>query len=1520
MASVNISKGQKHVAGSIGNSILREIEKIDFLNKSNIKITFFTDASEESAKFLAKTEHINLICVKVFESEYLYANFFDGSNLRIFKFSTYEQFTIFKSYIFLNQNQSNSYFIFSDNDDKKYFDGFNFNCIDHIYNEKILKYSQIITTHINDTKVIPFIWPAIAFFISFSFLQDSLFQNCTFLNKNEFLANDSFENSSIDDFWFLDNLHDCLIDENSEKESKLYFYSKNGQLFEIITIKNQNLFETEKKLYQLLQKGHQNQMLKYYGSLNQTNSLIFEFASKNSLRNFLNSNFDPSFNKKVSLFFDLAAGLDFLHSNIILFNNFDLDNFWIDKNDHLLFKHFTKSLKFEQGIGFTSFYSSIKKSIHIKSHSQLWNTLQNDIRDFGDLFSQILNLNEENEEENFENEEIINELYKKCHSKDISDQLTPFSIIKYLNIVCSNENYQNYSFCIPRKEVEFILNDNFCQDDKVSHFLRGYFYNYGYGVGIDEKKACEFYHLSAKKGFPPARFFYAGKLEIQNFTKKAYKNFLRSANQNYKKAQFKVGFFHHHGICVDMNLKEAKKWYKLAANRNSNPASKHQKNEATVNDKVNHCSLNNNEKYMNECLDEGCFNYENELIEDTSGNPEYNLGLIYLVECQKIKSFQWFWKSAQKHHSDAQYKVGHMLEKGEGITKNPKEAQKWYEKASSHQNSKALFALGIHNLNGNKQKSIEMFKRASYLGNIKAQFTLGMLYYNGEPDCIKQDKKQAFNLFLKAAKQNHHESQYMIGIMLFEGDGCDRNKDESFNWLLKSFNMCNLNATQFILSTAYKDLNDEQKGIVLNILKEKANQNNPEMIFYLAKKYYDDKEFRNSYKWFMKSVICGSTEAMIYLSTMLENGEGVSKDFEKSVFWLTQASNLYNSNALYRLGICYLKGRKNVIKNPQKGIRLLTKAANLNHIDAQFQLGWFYNSGRFVKGKDFQKSAKFYKLAAENGNIEAMYNLAYLYHRGNLNSSDFELISAQSVEEEEEEEFFEDDENEACSKLTQDTNQYRNEAIFWYKKAADSGHLTAQFTLATLYDTIDKELAFKYYKMAADQGDINASVCVALKYSIGEGVEADRQNAFQFYLKAADKGNRTAQFNVAIMLDRGQGVPMNKSLAFEYFLKAAEQGHQAAQYSIGWAFDNGEGVTADKKIAFQWYQRIAEKGYRGAQHKLGEMYEKGLGVKMNINEALNWYSKAAEQGYRDSQFRIGKIYEIGEKGINKDLKKAIYWYKLAARNGQRDSMYSLGMILLSQNRKDAIEYIQKAADEGFGEAQLHLGMLYYHGVYIKQDKPKAYKWFLIAADQKNGKATYNAACMALKGDGIPPNKEKALMLFKKAAEIGENKAKYELGLLYYNGEIVIKDKIKAFSYFKDSDELLSSLYNEAVMIENGEGTEKNVKLAKSLYKIAATKHLRDAQFNLGLLYMKGEGIKHNHEKAFHYFYQAAIQGLVNAQYNVGLMYLKGDGVQMNRKNAVEWFKKASLKGHQASKKNLTFLLENTEKTEILEED
>ena len=112
------------------------------------------------------------------------------------------------------------------------------------------------------------------------------------------------------------------------------------------------------------------------------------------------------------------------------------------------------------------------------------------------------------------------------------------------------------------------------------------------------------------------------------------------------------------------------------------------------------------------------------------------------------------WLSLAKNgNSDAQYNIGVMYLRGDGLQRSNKLALYWLMKASKKRHAVSQFTLGRMYYEGigvqkNYKNSFKWYKKAAINGHKKAQNNLGLMYFHGVG--VKKDRSKAFEFFLKA--------------------------------------------------------------------------------------------------------------------------------------------------------------------------------------------------------------------------------------------------------------------------------------------------------------------------------------------------------------------------------------------------------------------------------------------------------------------------------------------------------------------------------------------------------------------------------------------------------------------------------------------------------------------------------------------------------------------------------------------------------------------------------------------------
>jgi TPR repeat protein len=142
-----------------------------------------------------------------------------------------------------------------------------------------------------------------------------------------------------------------------------------------------------------------------------------------------------------------------------------------------------------------------------------------------------------------------------------------------------------------------------------------------------------------------------------------------------------------------------------------------------------------------------------------------------------------------------------------------------------------------------------------------------------------------------------------------------------------------------------------------------------------------------------------------------------------------------------------------------------------------------------------------------------------------------------------------------------------DKAAYWYTKAAEQGHVIAQFYLGDIYFygkgvLIDSEKAKYWYEKAAEQGHILSQRNVGnYYYKRGSGIQ-DKEKAAYWYMKAAEQGDAMSQYNMGVDYYYGNPFPKDIEKAKYWFTKSAEGGDKDAKAMLTKIESNFSGETS----------------------------------------------------------------------------------------------------------------------------------------------------------------------------------------------------------------------------------------------------------------------------------------------------------------------------------------------------------------------
>lgn len=254
---------------------------------------------------------------------------------------------------------------------------------------------------------------------------------------------------------------------------------------------------------------------------------------------------------------------------------------------------------------------------------------------------------------------------------------------------------------------------------------------------------------------------------------------------------------------------------------------------------------------------------------------------IYTMSSLKDKEYEcvnFLHKAVDENNYIAMYWLARVYEIGFSVEKNEKKAKELYKKsfeglANIDDKEKTRwenYYLSMLYLNGfgtskSEKEGKKYLKRSSDAGLPEAQFTLA-LYYLDEGNAAKL--KEAFELFKKAAKQGHLESQIVLEQEYLEGDRLEHSVEKSMFWQMKA--------------AAQGDKTSAELLCVYSSLR-----------FDIAKKYETE-----IFEVIQINAFRGSAKCQKRLGDFYMHGFGVEQSYEDAYSYYKQAAENGNEDAI----------------------------------------------------------------------------------------------------------------------------------------------------------------------------------------------------------------------------------------------------------------------------------------------------------------------------------------------------------------------------------------------------------------------------------------------------------------------------------------------------------------------------------------------------------------------------------------------------------------------------------------------
>ena len=237
----------------------------------------------------------------------------------------------------------------------------------------------------------------------------------------------------------------------------------------------------------------------------------------------------------------------------------------------------------------------------------------------------------------------------------------------------------------------------------------------------------------------------------------------------------------------------------------------------------------------------------------------------------------------------------------------------------------------------------------------------------------------------EAAKQGYLDSEYIMGLMSYYGDGVVKDYEQAAYWFRKAADSGGIYSMN-MLGTCY----EYGRGV---------KQSWTDAVYWYRKSAEDDcgraqdnlglcyengtgvsQDWTEAVKWYRKAADNDVSSGQMHLGYCYYNGYGIAQDYDKAVYWYRKAADKGNSAAMNNLGVCYARGN-GVTQDYVESAAWYRKAADSGNATAQNNLGDCYYDGKGVT-KDYEQAVYWYRKAFANGNRNAHYNLGWCYYFG----------------------------------------------------------------------------------------------------------------------------------------------------------------------------------------------------------------------------------------------------------------------------------------------------------------------------------------------------------------------------------------------------------------------------------------------------------------------------------------------------------------------------------------------------------
>ena len=324
------------------------------------------------------------------------------------------------------------------------------------------------------------------------------------------------------------------------------------------------------------------------------------------------------------------------------------------------------------------------------------------------------------------------------------------------------------------------------------------------------------------------------------------------------------------------------------------------------------------------------------------------------------------------------------------------------------------------------------------------------------------------------------------------------------------------------------------------------------------------------------------------------------------------------------------------------------------------------------------------------------------------------------------------------------------------------------------------------------------------------------------------------------------------------------------------------------------------------QMQKGREYFYGLAQGGYLKDrAAECFTEAVDGGAADGYWYLGMLAERTDESGR--YQKAMEYYDKATQEGSLYGLLGKGKLYIMGAGVDrdfdkAVSLYKEALDGGLTEANLYLAQAYHYGLWEENDPALAAEYYEKAlASEEFGcrnEARIGLGLLHHEGTGLPQDDAKAMEYFQAAADENYTEGYYRLGTVYEFAYGVERNYNKAMQYYKSAADFGCSeaMVEIGILTHEGNGTDRDDVKALEWFEQAAAEGDPEGMDDIGFMYENGFAVEKDPEKAMEWYMKAAESGQARAYNNIGVLYCSGTVGDRDYKKGLEYFEKSGAAG------------------------